>query len=310
MMGDTFKLADSVARNAYEDDVYAHLSSLAAVEFSRGVRSHSATFRYDMRKYLSLQQAAFEEGPRFEHLDAEEVDWDDVDSRVSAFQEHVESTASEEVDAVAKTVAFSVKCYEHWVTYRSMYPKSQLNPWSRTVRMMRRGRLLFVSDRLSELREMSPSGLPRTEDEPSSGNVGVVVKGRPRKTSGFVIDNRFDVQKAVLSFLSREAPGHQTPASLRRIRDHLGTVGIGWSEPTIQVKATTPLKKSGVVGSSNKGFFIINSLDDLIASYCFHRTKITSIGAILRRYEVRSREFSDDVNLVEECEGVSLNRID
>lgn len=307
MLEGVFELAESVARPTYEDDFYAHLSGLAALEFTRLNGSNRRNFRYDMSKYLSLGQAAFEEGPRFEHAVPSEVDWDKIDDQVSGFTEYISHSLGKENDSQESFVLFSAKCFENWVTYRTMYPDSSSNPWSRTVSMMRRGRLLFVSDQLEELQTVAKSRV--SFDDQTKGNIGVVIKGKPPQTSGFVIDNRFDVQKKVLSFLRHSAPNRHSPVSLRRIKEHLADMNIDWPIDAIQIKITTPLKKAGVVGSTGKGFFVIESLDDLIASYCFHLPKSISINAILKQYEARAREFGEGIDLEGKCKERSLNEI-
>ncbi len=71
MSDHTLQLADSIAKSHYERDFYSHLSMLASVEFTFnpdlskvGMESSFSGFKFDQRKYISLQQAAFEEAPQ------------------------------------------------------------------------------------------------------------------------------------------------------------------------------------------------------------------------------------------------------
>lgn len=308
MQENHFELAASVSQSTYEKEFYGHLGKLSAFEFSRQ-DGRLGNFKFDMRKYISLGQAAFEEGPVQAPRPNITINWDLIDDKVITFRTTIENALSSEDDYLERFIGFSTRCYESWMTYGAMYPEAVSNPWTQTINIMKRGRLLFVTDQVEELLNHTIS---LTEHfQPSSvGNVGIAVKGKPKRLSGFVIDNRFEVQAKVLAYLRTEAIGQTNRKSLREIKDYLDSIGIQWSKEDIQVKATTPLKKTGVVGSNAKGFFVIQNLDDLVASYCFHVTKDSSINAILKRYAERASEFGDQIDLDDRCgPGETLNRI-
>ena len=321
MADEPIVLADSISKDHYGDDFYSHLSILASVEFGRSSSEQSIRFKYDFSKYLSLQQAAFEEAPMIENEEPKEVDWSTIDTETSDFEDRLikslsssndegqlESlSSSNDEERLKPLISFSTDCFEKSRIYREMYPKSVSNPWEPTMRILRRGRLLYISDKQDELAELSKS-ISLSVNKTSRGNVGIIVKGKPAKLGGFVIDNRYEIQKRILHFLSTSTRGHKNPASLKDIRKYLEEVDVKWSIDTIQIKGTTPLKKTGVVGSTTKGFFIIDNEDDLIAAYCFHLTKITSIRTILSKYKTRAREFGD-LDLEDECGGPTLNKL-
>ncbi len=317
MSDHTLQLADSIAKQYYERDFYAHLSMLASVEFAFnpdlskvGMKSSFSGFKFDQRKYISLQQAAFEEAPQIRSNETSDVDWEKIDKKVYAFQDRLYKAINGEQNdtRLKKFTDFSLKCYEQWITYESMYPKSTSNPWQPAVKILECGRLLYVSDSLNELKNFTNS-ISRSVNKKNQGNIGIVVKGQAPTIRGFVIDDRYDIQKIVYAFLRREAPDHTSPVSLSNIKAYLKTLGHSWSIDAIQIRITTPLKKTGFVGSTVKGFFVIQTIDDLISSYRFHRTKVVSINTILKQYQVRSREFGE-IDLQEEFGGPTINRID
>ena len=321
MADEPIVLAGSINKDHYGDDFYSHLSILASVEFGRSSSGQSIMFKYDFSKYLSLQQAAFEEAPMIENEEPKEVDWSVIDTDTSAFEERLIKSlsssndegrlkplsSSNDEDRLKPLISFSTDCFEKWRTYRAMYPKSFSNPWEPTIGILRRGRLLYISDKQDELAELSKS-ISRSTDEASQGNVGIIVKGKSPRLGGFVIDNRYEIQKKILHFLSAFARGLNNPSSLKDIQDYLLGVGVEWPIDTIQVNGTTPLKKTGVIGSTMRGFFVIENEDDLIAAYCFHLTKTVSTRTILRQYQTRAREFGD-LNLEDECGGPTLNEL-
>ena len=317
MSDHTLQLAGSIAKSYYERDFYSHLSMLASVEFAfnadlskAGMESSYSGFRFDQRKYISLQQAAFEEAPKIESDENPDVDWEKIDKKVYAFQDRLYGTINGDLNdtRLKKFTDFSVKCYEKCITYESMYPQSTSNPWQPVVKILECGRLLYVSDSLNELKDFTNS-ISRSVSEKNRGNIGIVVKGQTPTIGGFVIDERYDIQKIVYAFLRREAPSYEAPVSLSKIKDYLKGLGHSWSIDAIQIKITTPLKKTGRVGSTGKGFFVIQTSDDLIASYRFHLTKVVSINTIIDQYRIRSREF-DDIDLQKEFGGPTINRID
>ncbi len=317
MSDHTLQLAGSIAKSYYERDFYSHLSMLASVEFAfnpdlskAGLESPFSGFKFDQRKYISLQQAAFEEAPQIESDETPDVDWEKIDKKVYAFQNRLYGTINGDLNdtRLKKFTDFSVKCYEKCITYESMYPQSTSNPWQPVVKILECGRLLYVSDSLNELKDFTNS-ISRSVSEKNRGNIGIVVKGKAPTIRGFVIDDRYDIQKIVYAFLRREAPDHMSPVSLSTIQAYLKTLRHSWSIDAIQIKITTPLKKTGFVGSTGKGFFVIQTSDDLIASYRFHLTKVVSINTIIEQYHIRSREFGD-IDLQKEFGGPTINRID
>ena len=317
MSDHTLQLAGSIAKSYYERDFYSHLSMLASVEFAfnpdlskAGLESPISGFKFDQRKYISLQQAAFEEAPKIGSDKTPDVDWEQIDKKVYTFQDRLYGTINGELNdtRLKKLTDFSVKCYEKCITYESMYPQSTSNPWQPVVKILECGRLLYVSDSLNELKDFTNS-ISRSVSEKNRGNIGIVVKGQAPTIGGFVIDERYDMQKIVYAFLRREAPSHEDPVSLSKIKDYLKGLGHSWSIDAIQIKITTPLKKTGRVGSTGKGFFAIQTLDDLISSYRFHLTKVVSINTIIDQYHIRSREFGD-IDLQKEFGGPTINRID
>ena len=125
---------------------------------------------------------------------------------------------------------------------------------------------------------------------------------------GFVIDNRFELQSRVIQFLRQNALGQNNSKSLGDIQTFLVSEGISLPIDQIQIVITVPLKKTGLVGSTHGGHFMIDSADDLIASYCFHLTKVASSHTIMKRYQDSARYFGD-LDLEDECGGALLNKL-
>lgn len=321
-----FVLADSAAKTDFDSDVYAHFGALAAVEFSRpGSEAQAGRFELTASKYEALEQSAFEEAPRMEAVPPQPVDWADVDRRVSAFEVELRRSLTEsssEGDS-GVFVDFSSKCYENWLTYDRMYPESKgggSNPWVGTKRVMQLGRLLVIGEQgaLQSARHIR-NDRHRPGSEGSNGSpVMALVRGAKANPAVMPVDNRFTLQAKLLAFLRTNANGHKNKVRLEDIATRLPeAVGIplppGKIENVIRMLQMTllvPLKRAGVVGSSTKGIFFISSEEDLIQSYCFHRTKVQSADRIMRRYQSLASVKSPGLVLDDECgkSGPVLNR--
>ena len=322
-----FVLAESVARSDFDDDIYAHLGALAAVEFSRpGSDAQAGRFELTASKYEALEQAAFEEAPRMEAVPPHPVDWAAIDKRVAAFEVEVSQSLSKVSQAHPEVfVDFSSKCYENWLTYDQMYPESKgggSNPWAGTKRVMQFGGLLVIGDQ-TQLRSNGGSRNARRKadsgpDGDDTSRMMALVKGAKARPAVMPVDRRFSQQAKLLSFLRTNANGHKNKIRLADIASNLqDSVGISMPNTKIdnvvrmiQMNLLVSLKRAGVVGSSSKGIFFISSEEDLIQSYCFHRTKVKSADKIMLRYQSRASDIKPGLVLDDECgkRGPVLNR--
>lgn len=301
-----FRLAESAAKRDFEPDFYAHLDRLAAIEFGR-TEGYGRRFTFSLAKYISLQQAAFEEGARVEGQPRSDVDWLSIDERTDQFRQRLKQSVTHANKDVAPIIEFSAEVYENWLTYEAMYPAALSNPWEPATQALSKGRLFLVTAKPEQLLELTGSK-SRAAELRDVKRLGVVVKAE--RLSGFVIDDRHALQRMILGFLKTHANGHENPISLEDIRTHLREKGAAdMSVSSIQVVLTVPLKKSGAIGSSSKGYFHISNHEDLIVSYCFHHSKVSSISRIMRRYERRGREEFDGLDIQDECSGLMLNRL-
>lgn len=300
-----FRLAESSARREFEPDLYAHLDRLAGVEFGRRDPPRR-NFVFTFEKYTSLQQAAFEDGVRIEGKAPSAVNWAEVDAHARLFREQLRVALHGSQDAYESVVDFCTEAYENWLTYREMYPEPKSNPWSAARESLRKGRLFLVTSDPDEVQDLTGS---KHQSKALAGarRLAVVIKARASKPTSFVIDERHTLQHLVLRFLRKHASGHKNPVSLKEIQRYLREEGEKLSVPTIQIRLTVPLKKSGAVGSSSKGYFYISEYEDLVVSYCFHRSKIVSIRRIMGRYERRALAEFGGFDLEAECSGEILN---
>ncbi len=302
-----FEFAPSNPKSAYEDRFYAHLSELASTEFAApDSQAQGGKFLFSYSKYEGLGQAAFEDAERFEDTAPETIDFAEVERRVL----HLQTSLTPPTDAKPadpRLIGFSLRMFEQWAAYEGMYPRTHRNPWRPAVGILECGRVFAVTDLDHGLRDLSQT-LGTRALETGNHNVAIVTQASGSRISGFLIDDRFSLQAKVLAFLRSEAPGHQSPKPLSEIRNFLRDQNVAMTEDSIQIKITVPLKKSGVIGSTGKGHFFINSPEDLLAAYCFHMTKVRSSKRIMSRYQSRAAEFGDfDLKLA--CDGPALDKL-
>lgn len=287
------RLHDGVAKKHYEGDFHDHLNRLVSIDLAanRAYDNVSQT-RYDMARYLGLQQTAFEKASSVERKSESEVDWDLLDTRVERWRAKLGSLLGTEnrSEALAPIRLFTVDCLENCMIYDQMFPGSGSNPWAPTARIIKSGLMLYVSDDREKLTDYR-KGIYDAIQQDCYGNLGVIVKGRGKQLGGFVLDRRYQAQMLVHRYLTENAPGKDDAKSLKEIRHFLATKGLYYPEDRAQIELTTPLKKTGTIGSCIHGFFVIDTREDLVESYRFHRTKAESILRILRKYEERSGDF-------------------
>ena len=284
-----------------------HMGRLISFDFRTNTASGNKNrYNYNMRRYMGLQQAAFENSDTIESGDGNEVNWKQVDRLSDKFAKQSKSllgndAASSELGRISR---FTADSFRYFLTYRQMYPKSNANPWQPILDIYGdEGFLFYVTDNDDELSEMVPRLKSRLNDENHQGNIGIVVKGKGtglKSLSGFIVDRRYQLQTLVHDFLKKHAYGSDNLISQRNLetelKAHFKKNRIHLSVQNLQERVLTPLKKTGTVGSTGQGFFYIASKEDLVKSWKFHRTKMRSMERIMLKYQDRGEEFGVDLN--------------
>jgi hypothetical protein len=92
-----------------------------------------------------------------------------------------------------------------------------------------------------------------------------------------ILDNRLSTQALVFEYLKSHALGVHQAKSKDKIREFLNSNKRNISNQYLLNWILLPLKRAGLVGSSNSGYYFISSEEDFKSSYRFHFTKMEAI---------------------------------
>ena len=120
----------------------------------------------------------------------------------------------------------------------------------------------------------------------------MAASGKENKFSGFLVDNRNNLQGLVYEFLKVEANGYENAKGTSKIAKFLKEQNKkNYSENEIRNRITIPLKRAGLIGSSTTGFYFIGKPEDLSHTYKYHKTKIESIQRTLEMYSRKAEKW-------------------
>jgi hypothetical protein len=169
------------------------------------------------------------------------------------------------------------------------------NPWLPTNHILQKGYLYIASDK-KDLIENYRKNIYDDVDDETRGNIGISTKNSRERSqlSGFVVDNRHNVQTIVFEYLKNEAKGIENAKGSKDILRHLLSKKIKLNEQNIRERILIPLKRSGLIGSYTQGFFYINSISDLVQSYRSHLDKKLAIQRTLDLYIQKAEKMGVD----------------
>lgn len=296
------ELRPNAVRKDYEGEFHNHATRLVSYDLACTPHEKRNQFKMSNQYYAGVQQSAIENAEMIELAEAKEINWTAVDRSVVGLKKQVSLVLGKEANSeeLKPFVSATLDSYENWLIYSQMYSDSAFNAWTPMISLIKRGMLFLVTAEDAMLQHYLKKQYTNHKDKYPQ-NIGLVVKSRRSRTSGFLVDDRYEIQMLVYEFLREQAPSHESAKSLRKIREFLLGKKFKMTEDTIQIKITTPLKKTGFIGSSTEGFFYIASIEDLRHSYCFHKTKSSSILRIMNVYRRRSDQFGG-VDLDELCD--------
>jgi hypothetical protein len=286
-----WKLSDSLRQGDYKGNFYGHLESMAAFEF---VQDHTDRFKNGFSKiqYDGLWQSILENYQPLEDREPADYDWDAIDDAREYFKGKLRQHLGKEAksETLKPMIDFTLDTLESHLQYNMMYPGSNYNPWREMEAAIRKGYIFVASDQTDLIGEFDKK-IVESISEDNKGNLGIVARSKKEKSfSGFVIDNRLSAQTLVLDYLKSHAKGSRQAKNINAIHQYLVTIGKGRSEQDIRFTILLPLKRSGLVGSSNQGYYYIEDAQDFQACYDFHYRQLLGIKKTLRAYEKRANE--------------------
>lgn len=297
-----------VNKDMYGDQFDRHIHRLISIDFLdfSGKLDLKRKSRYNLNRYIGLTQGAFENSEQAEaqrpltpNIKEINSSLDQINSKLSKFMANDDS--SEELSFLKK---FTLDSIHLDLLYSSLYPDSISNPWSPTSNILTNSGIMFhVTDNTDLLREFI-HGRTKSTIDAYRGNIGIIAKSKftgKKGINGFVVDSKYYVQTVVFDYLKTNAKGvtnKKTQDTIRKFLREFGNIENKYINQ-LQEEILVDLKKTGLIGSTGKGFFYITNKEDLLASCKFHMTKVRSIRRILNKYRLRNSEF--DIDIDTEC---------
>lgn len=281
----------------YKDLFYDHITEMMKFLLLNPSIEHKK-LNLSERNYKTIEQYIFENSSIVESKDPEEIDWDVVDDGKEMLRERIQKMLRFEgkSDFLKPIINFTVDSFENSLIYNQLHPTSSANPWKATNHILANGYLFIASDKKEIIQEYKKD-IFKSASEDSQNNIGIVTKTNKltKKPSGFILDNRHNIQTIIFDFLRKEAVGVNNSIGMKDIVEYLRNQNIVKSEQTVRDNALIPLKRAGLIGSYSKGFFYIDSIDDLKYTFKSHMEKKEAIERTLDLYIQKGYKMGVDL---------------
>ncbi|MDA1191468.1 MAG: hypothetical protein O3A46_07260 [Candidatus Poribacteria bacterium] len=265
-------LAPSVDQGVYVREAQEHLDRLLAIGLSQTDGWDGASDAvFDVKRYESLERMALEQGPA--HLtpqsnrdNASEA----AEKSAIRFDEWVESVVGSGKE-FQPYLRFMRRAVKNGVFFDRLYGDDGApeNPWQPIVEVLSRGVLL------------SPDGDTKRKH--------LIMRSRGGKTTGRCqLGKRYETIQLVYAHMKAVAPGYESAVSGDSLVEHL-SANKKWAKDyrpflkreVLQVEVIAPLKRAGLVGSSNEGYFVLTCEEDCDKSIEFHYSKVHSMALMV-----------------------------
>lgn len=287
---DALKFSEKSSQMGYSNLFYEHLIDLYKYKMVSD-NNNIDNMVLTEKNYHGIEQFVFENSKLIEVENFPlEINWDYIDEGKDYFEEKLKKSLKREGNSeyLKPLIKSSVNLFENSLIYYSMYPQTNANPWAPTDTILyQNGYLLLISDQKDLISNYNPKIVDRVSEE-STPLFVLGSNASEKKFSGFPIDRRTSTQSIVFEFLKREASGLNRAIDAIKIQLFLNDQGRKMDIQWIKGKVLLPLKRAGLIGSSTKGYFYINSHADLEYAYRHHLEKLNGIQRTLEMYKIRA----------------------
>lgn len=284
-----FDYSQSLQKKNFDGTFYEHLYALKKFEFISGSVKEENRNQFGLNDYLGLEQFVMEKSILIEQEQPNEIDWELLSDARERFKEKLRSKLGNEKNSetLKPLILFTTDSFENSLMYSMMHPNAKNNSWVYTDEIIKKGILFMATDDKDMIKDYYPKAL---ENNIENNNIGVLATVKDeKKFSGFFIDDRLRTQSKVYLYLREVANGHYNAKSKDSIRLDLKERGINITTTYLNYNILLPLKRAAIVGATSRGFYFINSEEDLQMSYDFHHKKYDAIGQTMALIEARAK---------------------
>jgi hypothetical protein len=287
-------LSDKLNRNQYDGQFYTHLAHFMKFYFLSHTKDKEISkFKLTEKNYHSIEQSIFECPNIIETDDnIQEVDWAMVDDAKDIFKNKIKSLLKTEGDSnyLKPIIKCTVDAYEYALIYSMYFPNSNNNPWKPTNQIIHNGCLFLVSDN-RDIIDQYQKKIYSNVDPSTKGNIGIIAKSSKKDFAGFLVDDRVSDQAMVLNYLKVHAKGMDSAKNIKQIQRYLSQHNRSSTDLFIKNKVNLPLKRAGIIGSANSGYYYIDSYEDLLFTYRDHLEKRNAIDKTIKMFVKKGNDM-------------------
>jgi len=289
-------------KKVYTSKLYEHLFSLLKFDLLYGNGVDHSFSSFHLSDYYGLTQYAIDNSAKVEPTTPREIDWKFIDDAKEVVRSHFQELLGPGrrfESRIKPMLDFTIEAIENEFIYQMMHPVSDANPWLACEEIFRKGYLFYGLDNLDEIQDYNP-GLARSIPQEYHSNLGFIALSETESNhreafTGFVVDNRLTLQHVVYSYLRQNANGWAHPKRKKDIEQHIEANNLNPYRLPIILQN---LKRVGVVGSINKGYFCLNSREDFEATISSHYRLKNGVEATIKAMTDRASslgfEFEED----------------
>lgn len=244
---------------------------------------------------------------------SDNLNWDLYDEIRDIFKDSIKKNWAKFIDTKMGDEAFSfvVNCFENWLIYKQLHPTSTKNPWIKTNQILQEnGFMYFLTDNLADIEKYNAQTQKneRIEDQltPYSSKV-MMVASNSKKNELKPLNNIEKMQAIVLQYLKSQHKLNNKYVTFNTLSKVLLdemylSFEKDWnhkfnsnrkfttlSDTKMKSIVILPLKRLGLIGTSNAGLFYIDNLNDINEAKRFLIDSQKRIQKTLSAYEHKAR---------------------
>jgi len=221
-------------------------------------------------QYSNIEFSLYHSVPLPEGIDMAKIgDLDDIayDTIRMALKHEKKSTELEPL------VAFTASSFGNAAGFNMLYPMA-MNPYEHLMDIFLSKKLLFMAGNADDLKSQYDFRLSSRQD--SLRRLGALatshkmLKSGNNQFSGYVLDNRFSLQPALRKVLEENAAGKANALSKSKLKAKLESTRQASVSDSLFQETLLSLKRQGFVASSKRGYFHIQSIDDMLEGLAHH----------------------------------------
>lgn len=170
-----------------------------------------------------------------------------------------------------------------------------LNPWENAKNILGQDMMLYSF--ATDTNEFSQLGIPLSKNESveiSDKKIGVIGRGNRPDYNFHSVRDVIGLRNTVVGILDEHADAFNHPMNSPRIIKELRAMGLTkeeLSDSNIATYLIAPLKKSGRIGSSSEGYFLLKTCVDVEISYKSHLETLKGFFNTLENHRLLAQRF-------------------